>query len=359
MKKVLWIGQVVNPNIIIANKAISAAANNWQLGFIEGLIKNSKEVHVISYIPYQTWPKGPIWVGKKQNKKCDDGITIFFVSYVNIRLIRGLWLGGSILICYLSNLINNKYERLYTYNPLVQHRYAANIIRKLYKTKWVSIVADGYAKAKPDLNIFLSFYYFKKFNNGAKYFLDGGVDIEESPKYDYEEKNRIFLYAGTLTKITGIIDFVKTFKDYNNTDCELHIYGKGKSNIIEEYALQDKRIKIMGFVSDLALSVACSEAFAFICPRANNNLANTTFPSKLLLYLKYEKPIICASSESIAPKYDEILIKYKNLDKESLTFCLDSAINLDQQLLDKKIINFKRNNSWEILIKNLNEYNIN
>ena len=101
---------------------------------------------------------------------------------------------------------------VFTYNPIFAHLFPSTILKFIYKVKWVSVLADDYTKGKPDITLFLSYDYYCRYNDGDKYFLDGGVEskivINQNNKIS---KQKILLYAGSQSKITGIEEFILFF----------------------------------------------------------------------------------------------------------------------------------------------------
>ena len=357
MKKALWIGPLAHHTEVNNSKAISPAANIWQLGFIDGLIQNKIKVNAISYIPHPVWPRGPLWISKPSKTITNDGFNIQYVSYLNLFFVRWCWISLVIISTILSEFKNIKKYFVFTYNPDPPHFFPAMILKFIYKIKWISILADDYTKGKPDITLFLSYDYYFRYNEGEKYFLDGGINsktvIAQNNKIS---SKKILLYAGSQSKITGIEEFVKLFSELKEEDYELHIYGKGNNPIIKSALLKDSRIKLFGFVSDAILDAACFSADAFINPRSSDNEANNTFPSKLLLYLSYKKPIISTDVPGISSKYDPFLFTYDSDDYLSFKNCLLNLKKTDTKMYAEKCESFIFKNSWINLTKKFIEH---
>jgi len=357
MKKVLWIGTVINNEYAKENVAISPAANVWQLSFIEGLIQNGLKLTIISNIPNRTWPRGKFWISKNKYFSHINGSEIFFVSYLNITWLREIWIGLGTIILILSKKLYKKVDVCFTYNPIYRHLLPAVFIKLVLNVKWISIVADGFVKGRSHLNLFLSYKYFSDYR-GKKYFLDGGLQIINDLDNQII-KNKKLLFAGSITNVTGILEFARVFSKIKNNKYELHIYGNGMNGELVNLARSSSKIFLHGFVTDNELHYASCEAFAFINPRANSHMANTTFPSKLLHYLSYKKPIISAKIESLSPKYNELLIIYENLIVSNLTDCFAILESLDRKKFEQKVENFAIENNWNTLVKNLVNNHIN
>lgn len=355
MKKVLWIGPIVPTNEVANFKAISAAANVWQLGFIDGLIQNNINVTSISYVPYPTWPKGPFWAKKPSNKINKNGLQQFFFEYLNISFLRELWIAIMIVFYTLKKIPKLKDQLVFTYNPYPRHIYSANFLKSILRCKWISIIADNKSYGNPDFYLFLSYDYFKRFNKSNKLFCDGGIKYRSLNYLKVESTSaKSLVFAGALSKWTGIIDFIDLFDEIDSDEYVLHIYGKGDPDILEKKnKLIGNRIILHGFVSDDELDQASKNAYAFINPRPQDLFrSENNFPSKILHYLSYNKPVISTKTKGLSPDYNDILLYYS--DQKSFNACIQLINNPEYYAnIATKISNFIPINTWDKKVKNI------
>ncbi len=356
MKKVLWIGPIVYPDDIGNYKAQSAAANVWQLGFISGLIENGYQIENVSYVPYSTWPRGPLWIGANKSREILIGLNQTSCTYLNLTGIREVWLGLTILFILIRNFRATEFLCFITYNPTLRHRIPVILYSLYHKIKWISILADNFTKGRPHFTLFLSYDYFKRFKKPNKYFLDGGISNTGIHFHQPLKSPKILLYAGSQSNVTGLRDFVFFFKTIELEDFELHIYGNQSDKEIKELCNSSKNIKQFGFVEDEVLNKACEQAFAFINPRPKSNIANTTFPSKILYYIQYEKPIISTNTGTLAKKYNDLIFTYEHGNISSFVSVLDKIGSIDLAQYSKKIQDFKTEYSWKNQIKKFIAY---
>ncbi len=356
MKKVLWIGPVVSQTELIKSKAVSPAANVWQSGFISGLLENNIHVTLISHVPYPTWPRGPIWALKSLYRL--NGLKQYSISYLNVAYVREIWIALMSLIQILKVIPDLKQYHIFTYNPYPRNRMAVQLLRFIFGCKWISIIADNRTFGRPDFYLFLSYDYFKRFKKPNKLFCDGGVinrDLRLSEDgLSAQAKTKSLVFAGGLNNWTGIIEFIDLFSAINPDDYILNIYGRGEDHLIrDKQKTWGERIVFHGFVDDFELDKACMNAFAFINPRPLDMFrCENDFPSKLLLYLSYKKPIISTKSRGLSPEYDNILQFYSDLKSLEFTF---------QQLNDSayyegvisKISQFIPENTWSVKINGI------
>lgn len=359
MKNILWIGVIINSNKVGNYKVVSAAANNWQLRFINALIENGINVSCITYLPDSYWPKGK-FIPKLLSNDFPEIINTTTVRYLNIPIFRELSLGMSLIFIILKKRI--PFDLLITYNPFKRHIYLGTFIKNILKRKWALIIADGNMSGKPDLGIYLSYNSFK-LEKGKKLFMQGGIsDFKNKTIIKVEKK--IILYSGNITKLTGIVEFAELFNEMQDRNIELHIYGKGDNKFLNLLSEQNDNIKLFGFVNDETLEEAMNNAWIFVNPRSlSEEASQNTFPSKILEYLRYGKPIISTKSPGISNKYDKFLYYYISNDLSSLKNIISNFSQYDEDYFIKFSVdarNFCFQNSWKNVTKGfLNELNNN
>lgn len=351
MKKVLWIGPIVPSSEVAKYKAISPAGNTWQLGFIDGLFDNDTNVTSISYISFPTWPKGPLWAGKPLSTINYRQVKQYYFGYLNISFIRELWIVAMTFYSTLIKISDVKNHIIFTYNPYPRHWFSANLLRLIFRCKWVSIIADDISRGNPDFHLFLSFDYFKRFEKRNKLFCDGGIILRnlkgELNTELLSTSPKSLVFAGALNNWTGIIEFIDLFNEVNTENYVLHIYGKGDPEVLKNKNISlNNKVIIHGFVSDIELDLACRNAVAFINPRPLHLFrSENNFPSKLLLYLSYNKPVISTKTKGLSPDYDNILSYYT--DSETLKKCIDLINDRENyENMVKKISSFNTDNTW-------------
>ena len=106
MLNILWIGVIIKQQQIGTYKVVSAAANNWQLRFINGLVKNGVQINCITYLPDSYWPKGN-FRPKYRLHDLPENLNAFPVNYINIPIFREISLGFNLIIkIYLYIIIS-------------------------------------------------------------------------------------------------------------------------------------------------------------------------------------------------------------------------------------------------------------
>lgn len=347
--KVVWIGPLVSESEINKSAAISPAANDWQLGMIRGLKENGADVTVISYFPEPIWPKGNLFISAKQKKI--PAVEIRFVDYINLLMLREYILGIK-FNKELKKMIgeDNIPDAVITYNPSKINCDIGTFFQTQYGGQWASIVADGYSGGSPDKEIFLSYGYFCKSDRRKKLHIDGATTaFKETPIVN--NGKRVIVFTGTLDKWTGIEYFALQFSKLEIKGFELHIYGKGEDHNLQSIANRCQSVKIMGFVSGEELSKACKNAYAFVNPRPTHlSGIENNFPSKILYYLTFGRPILSSKTAGIAPFYDDLLYYYDPLDIDTLAKVFNkikSFTNEELQAIKNSSRAFCERSTWK------------
>lgn len=355
MKKLCWIGQIVPDDKVGMHPAHSAASNVWQLNFLNALLSQDSEITVIAYIPERTWPMGELWVKSGSDYSAEfDKFEVIYFSYLNIKILRDLWLFINMSFYSIFKLYNNKFDICFTYNPLLQHRYLAKFFTLFnFSRFWISIVADGYTKMRPSATIFLSKYYFESSLIKKKMLFEGAIETSIANGSEKLAVPPYILYAGSKSEITGIRKFVIDFDRISNPKFLLKIYGPGLDKVINDISAINNNIIIYPFASKDELEIACLGAHGFVNPRGLSRESLTTFPSKLLFYMRFCKPILSANNPVIDPKYDSFLIKYDINYIDELYKALNSLEDINYEDFEQKALIFNMKNTWQQRVKSL------
>ena len=212
MKKICWIGPIINKKDYDKYHSQSVAANEWQLNFINSIIKNKRYVINISYVPSPFFPKGPLYV-KKHNIVKRKNFKQISIGYLNILFLRDLIIGIK-SIFKIINLIRKKLniQILISYNAEFRNRLVLIFFKKLFNFSSIIILADDYLKGKPNLVIFLSHKYYKLYNGGPKYYFEGGISKStlRISRNKISDK-KIILYSGSQSKLTNLEFTIEIF----------------------------------------------------------------------------------------------------------------------------------------------------
>lgn len=120
-------------------------------------------------------------------------------------------------------------------------------------------------------------------------------------KYGLPVNKPIFLYGGNLGKPQGIDFLVRCLEsNKNRTDCHFLIVGSGTdANKVDEFIANEKptnisKISFLPKEDYYRVVASCDIGLIFL----DHRFTIPNFPSRLLPYLEYKMPVICASDVS-------------------------------------------------------------
>ena len=345
IKRIIWLQSIFSEDFLKKSLAASPAANIWQYEFIKSLKKKKIEFFCAGHNPEPLFPKGKFFI-KTFKKDLVSGIQNKSFEYVNLPYLRDIILKKK-YYNYLKNFHFKKGDIILTYNDSFLSDIALKLKNK-FNLPWISIVADLKVPNKSSGYVYLNWEYYKKDRiSHKKICIDGGIK-SSSTNLNLLKKNKIILYAGTIGGHAGVSYLIKAFNHIKEDKVELWLCGKGNYQDIKSLVNQNKRIKFKGYVSKRKLEKLCNQADIFVNPRqADGN--DTNFPSKILFYLSFNKPIISTKS-GLSPKYENVLFLLDDEKITTLTKKIELLLSLSphkKNFLKNKIINFNKKNSWE------------
>lgn len=399
--RILWVGPVIDERHF-ANPAVSAAASIWQQGLIQSVLEqislksteaasevehaySSLSIELISHLPCQCFPKGALWP-PSDAALFPKGLKGYGVAYCNLAWLRGYilrWQYSHKIGEALASGTHDPFDLVVSYNAEAYvSAPVAQWVRKM-SLPWISIIADlpkdhpqtflvSAKVAQADGRLFLSWKNFQDFAKPDQdLFLEGGVYLPEgsaSPSGRMKSfNNRGFqvkriAYFGGLTALGGIDLFLQATRHLSGSQYEFHIIGVGNAlavSRIQSFARADTRIHYHGPASELTLNELGSMMDIFVDPRPKA-LSENNFPSKILTYLKFTKPIISTMGHGIPSEYQQVLIHLEQEDPETLAHLIQSVCVWDeariahhQSTVNDFVMNAK---SWQAQSKRVIEW---
>lgn len=324
-KSIVWLGSVFDENTLKQQENISPAGNKWQKNIIDSIINNNYEIHCFGHLAERIYPYGKLFISKKTGKKLFNNIGI---SYVNLPFIRNIMINFSILIKFISHLkSHSKPECVISYNIYDYNCVTALIIKKIYKIPWVILVADPkndktdeihYFAKHADKFVFLSWILYKNSFYKHKLHLDGGInEIKQISTSNQLES--FILYSGKLAKHTGLHLLIDAYNEIIDPNFKLYISGNGNSKYLDNAVKFNLNIINKGFLTETELIHYSSNALILINPRLISHETNfSNFPSKILEYLSFCRPIISTKTPGISHDYESVINFIYSDNKEEL-----------------------------------------
>ena len=371
--RLLFIGNIFRENTMLKSKAISPAANRWQKGLINAINNQGIDTVLLSYFPEPIWPRGKYRPGNQLD--FDPLFDARLVRYWNIPFFRNKSLSRSYIKAFRKICENyGKPLAILSYNP-DPHAVATGLYaQESYNVPWIDICADQYDPCgndgpiypvganKAKGHIFLSYKAYQNYSSNTKLHLDGGINnlrFQTSKRSTKNSDNqKIILYTGMLSKWGGLSYLLKAFEKIKDPDIKLWICGHGHSKDLNIALKSDSRISFLGLVPESKLNGVYRDASVFVNPRPSQILGNKmNFPSKVLVYLSYGKPVISTFTDGLSPEYRDILEILEEETEACLANKIEEILNWSENEIyqnREKIRNYLlEKKTWDIQGKNL------
>jgi glycosyltransferase involved in cell wall biosynthesis len=343
---ILWIGSIYAFEDAKYNSAISHAASIWQSGLINALQQSDQEVVLISPYFQQLWPFGPFFCNSRTLSS--GNFLSIWCEYWNIPYLKSksiVWSMRDKITEYFKE--NGLPKAIISYNPTKENVETGLYFQKKVNVPWIDLCADSndpgsawsnYAKGAEFAagHIFLSYYAFQSCPFQNKFHLDGGVTPFSSERLTFcNDGTLVIFYSGMLGPWGGVDALINCFEKLTVQKVQLWICGHGNmSQTLRTAILRDSRIVFHGLVSDDVLDKLSQRVDIFVNPRPTRiNGGGMNFPSKLLRYLTYEKPIISSMTAGLNPNYKDVLIFPADDTELSLMQTIESVIRWDETQL--------------------------
>lgn len=347
----LWLGPIMSRLAVDELPALSPAAVEWQRGFIGGLITEGVQVHAISHRPAPLWPRGPLLPGS-QSVPSDVTCPTRLVGYVNAPIVRSSWLAKAYVRAIDDFWPAWQPNLVATFNLLPWHVIAAKAASERHQIPWLSFLLDD-VSSDPTLGKYArlsraaaghvvvsaeAVNRLRQLNLSAPILhIDGGVDhFHDVDKSEAAAIPKSILYCGSHTDEAGMGLLVEAIPLVPQRDVSFVITGnRGSHDGLARLAGRDPRVRLMGLVSPEELDALCESATAFVNPRPPGHaLSIASFPSKLLRYLSFGKPIASTWTPGLSADYRSLLVLAEDGSPKSLADAIQKVIWLDSASRD-------------------------
>lgn len=359
----LWLGSFMTSASSDTTNAMSPAADRWQRELALATAELGVEVDVVSYVARQAWPRGPLGMSGARPVSVGPGVSVVQVPYSNVPWWRVGALTARRVATGMKSARREAPRAIISYNAHPNTSLAAFTLRHLTHAPWLCLVADldspsllasrgplalgewtGLRAA--DARVFLSAAMAPQFTRANDLHLDGGVDAMHP--FTPGEAGHV-VYAGSLTPGAGVDLAIAAFKQSRHSRAKLSIYGNGDANRVRAIAGDDVRIDVRGLVPREELTNALANARVLLNPRLPHLPENArNFPSKLLDYLAYGKPIVSTWTAGLTERYRDLLVTAE-ADTTAFAAAMDSCLAMSEEALIERydvIRAFAESHSW-------------
>lgn len=371
LEYLLWLGGIFTEDSMLKNTAISPAANRWQSGLISALARQDCHVTMISHLPEPLWPRGKVSPGESAD--LDSRFKNHFVPYLNMPFLRSTSLRwGYRQALHEVCRQHRKPLVVFSYNPSPHGISTGLIAQQQYNIPWIDVCADHidpgthWSQYAPRAelasgHVFLSYQAFVSCPFPKKIHLDGGINnlrfATDLPRYVQMVDKKIILYTGMMSIWGGLSYLLKAFEKVHYPGVELWVCGHGYNSDLTAAIRRDSRIRYYGCVSEARLAEISAQATVFVNPRPSHVSGNNmNFPSKILEYLCYGKPVISTWTPGLSPDYRSVLQVLGDESEDCLATTIENVLSWDSLQIQnnaKSIQTFLQDKTWEVQAQKL------
>jgi glycosyltransferase involved in cell wall biosynthesis len=296
----------------------SHASNAWMTGLCRALLAHGVKVRTVGHEPARVWPLGRhLLPGDPEH--LSTGIIQRLVRFVNMPIVRHVFLCLGYRRAVCAAMRESGEALVCTYNPLFWQVYAAQAaVRK--GARWISFVLDdevvalrGWARyvrqtQRAEGHVFVSQWAYEHAPVTPKLLMEGGVETWRGGADVALSDVPSVMFAGLLCASAGVRELLAMIDSLPERRMEFWICGKGVCSDLTQRAVRDQRIKLLGFLSETELDQRLRTAWVLVNPRSvTHEGSRMNFPSKILRYLSYGKPVVTVWTPGIPSEYREVL----------------------------------------------------
>lgn len=337
--RLVWLGACLKPDVILSRFAVSPAAQRWQRGLLAGLKQFVPDLHVVGHCPDRTWPYGQLWPGS--TAELEDAFRQTLVPYTNLRGLRS----GSLARNYATAL--SQAHAGCSGRPVIVSYNADEHVRVAVdrafggQVPWVPIILDHgligetWTGGEPLLRgtagaVYLSWWAHSRHTGSPSLHLDGGVTEASKGFPILPTVKPSLLYTGALDQWGGITQLLDAFEKLRTPNATLVVTGWSQWPAIRKRLETTRGVDYRGRVDEATLLQLAEEAAVLVNPRPLKIPGNQmNFPSKLLEYLTYGRPVVTTMTPGVAPEYADFTIPAKSDSPDDLAAAIDRALSLD------------------------------
>lgn len=354
---ILWLGSLHSDNALKLRAAVDQAAVKWSRGLIRGLNKNGVTVTGLTHCYEPFWPKGEIFPGKQAD--FDTILEVLWIKYINVPLIKYKLL-SALYGLHLKKIIRvKKIDCLLIYNTVHPYHVAALRVARKKNIPVFPIILDDKDPRKDCWRaflgniqgakgvVFLSNWMFQNCPTKIpRLLMDGGYEQWYGDDALGNIDENLIVYSGGLDKWRGLSFLVEVIKNLKNQKYKIVICGKCDRNEIKALFNSDPRVDVKGFVSDEELHSISLRASLFLSTRDPNLYVNIiNFPSKIINYLAYGKPVVSTWVPSFSEEYRNVLNIVEKQDPAFFAEKVEEVMGWDKM---SKIEHYLKIKSWFI-----------
>lgn len=313
--------------LTVSKIGISAAANQYQKGFLSGLTGDTK---ILTTISSGTFPiRSRKLFFKKESKQCKEG-SITYLPFINCHVLKE-WMFRHGLYRQLRKIIQSQeHTTVYVYSLNVVFEKVMARLKHKYSDRWqyCLIIPDLPGKhglvrkgikgikdrldTKPKMSLAAAADHYVFLTDSMKnlfpprpYTVIEGFLPAEAFDYSNVRIPKTILYTGTLERAFGLQTLLDAFEMIHDSEYQLWICGSGTmEQQIRLAAQKDPRIQFKGFLPKKQIAQLQTQCDVLINPRTDEGeYTKYSFPSKTMEYLLSGSKVVMYRLAGIGEEY--------------------------------------------------------
>lgn len=338
--KIIWAGPVQPPAAMLVSNAPHPATMRWQRTCLSGLREAGADVRWIGHCPHRTWPWGPLCV----EATCAEQLAGFDrqardVAYFNLVRWRDASLRSAYRKAVARQIASERPDVVISYNtdPSMQGAADAAVAAGI---PWVAIVLDfsdprpdDWAKFKKATGraagvAFVSDWAARNAPVALRHLIKGAVSRRTPLAPLPTPECRTIVFSGSRTRATGIDRLLAALSLMRSRHVRLVMTGHGRNDFpASNPPPAGIEVIDMGMLPEADLERIAGTAAVLVNPRpVESDDSCMNFPSKVLDYLSYERPIVSTRAPGIGPEYGAVLVFADSDSPASLAAAIDEVL---------------------------------
>lgn len=335
--RLVWAGPLQGEQSLLHGTAPHPATMRWQRMYIGGLRQAGVRTHWIGHDPHRIWPWGPLFATSGQAGVDADASV---VPYTNAPAVRTRSLTRGYVRRAVDAVRSIDANALITYNVGPWIKAAASAVSG-QGVPWIPIVLDfhdpgrdGWASFRAATAgaagiAFVSHWAFEHAPVPRRFLLPPAIVPRHPTGLPVPATRRTILYAGARSRAGGVDRLIAAMALLRTPDVQLVMTGQGKGYdlTIKRVTAESDQITDLGMVTEGELERLALSADVLVNPRPiGSDDSCMNFPSKVLDYMSYGRPIVSTRAPGLGPAFDDLLVFSEGDEPWQLAKAIDRVL---------------------------------
>lgn len=315
------------------NAAYSWASIRWQRSLIDALVRAGTEVLDATMPPLAFFPRGPL-IGCVRGAKA---------PILNVPVLRELHQLRRLKARLAPLMADRPPDVAVSFEISKYSRLAGEWFEQEWEVPWIPIVGEGppcdqaghphnVAESRRIGVVYLS--HARSLNSRAARALhiDGGIDWRRSTtaRCPAGPGRRVRLLSTGGLPGLGADLLLRSASRLSEDQFELHLVGRGWPVRAGQTELGGTTVVNHGQVDDAHLDALAADTDVFVCCYPMDRPENhENFPSKLLYFLGFGRPVVSTMTGGLSPEYRDVVIPVDRVGVDALVDGIQRAATLD------------------------------